>query len=248
MNSQLKYLLVIIGLLVHLQASADSATRTKGKSQTVEITDILDINDLQDAVPVSSTTQRKSLSTWTTYTEYEDITDVSNLKKSARQQKRNEYYENSGFISLSYLGIGVSYSTLDTAIYMSFSTMDLRVGMFGLSPLAFEFSVEPFERRFSYNPSIRVNFPLTDGLSLAPYAGVAVDASYICSRISPKYDYDINRDFYVNGTLGLAVNFSIFKHVPMDWKIELRYPIYERANYGLLFTVQFYMGGAFDRR
>jgi hypothetical protein len=135
---------------------------------------------------------------------------------------------------------------------MTISLLDFRSGLFGMSPLAVEMAVTPHLSHFVYKPAVKLYLPLANCLSIVAYAGVLVDASYLGTCIWRDYEYVYNRDFFLNGYCGVAVNLSALRRMPMEVKLEYRFPVpqlsySEYYSSGLYLSAQLYLGSAFRR-
>jgi len=182
-------------------------------------------------------------------------TEARQERYRARQQRRAELNNGSTFIEryldysgYSYMGIasfGYTFSCADNRHLLTASVIDYRYTLLGVSPLAVEMAVTPFDTRVAYKPTVRIYIPALKYLSVVPYAGTAVDISGI-GKISPKYDYDKERDFYVNVIAGVAVNCSFLKYVTVELKAEYRHPMVSPTRHltgqGFYISTQIYLG------
>lgn len=165
----------------------------------------------------------------------------------------NRYFNRSGFSSLSYLSLGYTYSFMDGHHLVNASLLDFRASLVGASLLNVEMSVSPFNKRFAYKPAIRIYIPVLPYLSLVPYGGAEIDASYIGQYLDHNYTYDKTTDFYINAVGGVALNLTAAKHVPMEIKVEYRHPVLEGTNgalhsKGIYIGAQIYFGSVFKKR
>lgn len=176
-------------------------------------------------------------------------TDKSPVKESLRQR----YFNYSGRGSLSILSVGGTYSFMDTTHHVTVSLLDFRTGMFGMSPLAVEFAVGPFKNRVVYKPSVRLYVPVAKCISIAPYAGVLVDVSYLGRYVLPDFDYVHERDFFMNAYAGVAIQLSAIRRMPLELKVEYRHPL-ESISYlefyprGVYMSAQLYLGRTFPKQ
>jgi hypothetical protein len=157
------------------------------------------------------------------------------------------YYDYSGRSSLAFISLGATYSFVDERVLMTASILDFRAGLFGMSPLAVEMSVYPFQTYVAYKPAVRLYIPLAKNFAVAPYGGVLVDAS---SLFMPRDAYVFERDFYMNGYAGLALHLSALRRLPMELTAEYRFPIKqltysERYLPGIYVSAHFYLGRSF---
>ncbi len=165
----------------------------------------------------------------------------------------NRYFNRSGFSSLSYLSLGYTYSFMDGHHLVNASILDFRASLVGASLLNVEMAVSPFNKRFAYKPSIRIYIPVAPCLSLVPYGGAEIDASYVGQYLDKNYTYDETTDFYINAVGGVALNLTAAKHVPMEIKVEYRHPVLERTNgalhmKGIYLGAQIYFGSVFKKK
>jgi hypothetical protein len=201
-----------------------------------------------DQTKSSSNTLNTFNTTKTTKTTNNSTTN----KLTSKTSLRDRYYTYSGRSTLSYLGLGCTYSFADTVHLMTISLLDFRSGLFGMSPLAVEMAVTPHLSHFVYKPAVKLYLPLANCLSIVAYAGVLVDASYLGTCIWRDYEYVYNRDFFLNGYCGVAVNLSALRRMPMEVKLEYRFPVpqlsySEYYSSGLYLSAQLYLGSAFRR-
>jgi hypothetical protein len=201
-----------------------------------------------DQTKSSSNTLNTFNTTKTTKTTNNSTTN----KLTSKTSLRDRYYTYSGRSTLSYLGLGCTYSFADTVHLMTISLLDFRSGLFGMSPLAVEMAVTPHLSHFVYKPAVKLYLPLANCLSVVAYAGVLVDASYLGTCIWRDYEYVYNRDFFLNGYCGVAVNLSALRRMPMEVKLEYRFPVpqlsySEYYSSGLYLSAQLYLGSAFRR-
>ncbi len=192
----------------------------------------------------SYTTSRTS-STSTTTSSSKTSSSSSNTGDKSTLLKR--YYDYSGRSSLAFISLGATYSFVDERVLMTASILDFRAGLFGMSPLAVEMSVYPFQTYVAYKPAVRLYIPLAKNFAVAPYGGVLVDAS---SLFMPRDAYVFERDFYMNGYAGLALHLSALRRLPMELTAEYRFPIKqltysERYLPGIYVSAHFYLGRSF---
>jgi hypothetical protein len=192
----------------------------------------------------SYTTNRTS-STSTATSSSKTSSSSSNTGDKSTLLKR--YYDYSGRSSLAYISLGATYSFVDQRVLMTASILDFRAGLFGMSPLAVEMSVYPFQTYVAYKPAVRLYIPLAKNFAVAPYGGVLVDAS---SLFMPRDAYVFERDFYMNGYAGLALHLSALRRLPMELTAEYRFPIKqltysERYLPGIYVSAHFYLGRSF---
>ena len=135
------------------------------------------------------------------------------------------FYDYSGKHAINVFSVGYTYSCIDNSHLINASLLDFRTTLFGASLLNTELSVSPFNKRFSYKPQVRVYVPIVKCLSVVPYGGAEIDASYLGKYLDKNYSYDPKNDFYVNVIGGVALNLSAAKHVPMEIKVEYRHPV-----------------------
>ena len=137
----------------------------------------------------------------------------------------SRYYDYSGKSSLSIFSAGYTYSLVDGRHLVNASLLDFRIRMFGLSPLAAEFSVSPLDARVAYKPSIRLHVPVYKWLAVTPYVGTAIDASYMGTLLVKRYDFQKERDFYVSLITGVSLFVTAARNVPLELKVEYRHPL-----------------------
>lgn len=195
------------------------------------------------AVPAPDSDSKSVVQPTPTHRFAQPETATAKPKKSSYLQR---YFDHSGKHMLSFLSVGYSYSFWDKHHLLNLSVLDFRATLFGASLLNAEFAIRPFDKRFSYKPEIRVYVPITASISVVPYGGVVVDASYLGQLMSKSYQYNLNTDFYVNIVGGVAFNFSGVAHVPLEIKAEYRYrllpgTIDPTAYSGFYIGVQLYM-------
>ena len=182
---------------------------------------------------------------------------ATRTKSSAGQEGKNgnsflsRYYEHSGSKSLSYFSAGYTYSFFDGRHLVSASLLDFRIKMFGMSPLCAEMSVSPLDVRVAYKPAVRLHIPVTKWMAVTPYAGAAVDMSYLGTLVKKGYDFNKERDFYVSVTSGVSLYITAAKHVPLEIKAEYRHPVVTPSSgafnsQGIYLAAQIYFGSVFD--
>lgn len=137
----------------------------------------------------------------------------------------SHYYDYSGKSSLSIFSAGYTYSLVDGRHLVNASLLDFRIRMFGMSPLAAEFSVSPLDARVAYKPSVRLHIPVIKWIAVTPYVGTAVDVSYLGTLLIRGYDYQKSRDFYVSLITGVSLFVTAARNVPFEVKVEYRYPL-----------------------
>ena len=165
----------------------------------------------------------------------------------------DRYFEHSGYHTLSYISVGYTYSFMNMHHLMTFSILDFRTTLLGISPLSTELSISPLDTRVAYKPTVRIYIPVAKYCAVVPYGGAAVDISGIGKVFSQTYDYQSARDFYASAIAGVAVNFSAAKHVPAEIKVEYRHPIVVPTGgtispQGVYLGAQIYVGSTFDKK
>ena len=161
------------------------------------------------------------------------------------------YFDRSGRSMLSYLSVGYMYSCAVRRHLLQLAVLDFRTTLFGASLLNAEFAISPFDRRFSYNPELRIYVPVTKELTVAPYGGASVDASYLAKMLVRSYSYNLYSDFYVNAVFGVAINFSGASSFPVEFKAEYRrrvlpYNVNPSLHSGFYIGAKLYMGQTFN--
>lgn len=174
-------------------------------------------------------------------------------KKDHSDSWVNRYFNRSGYSSLSYLSVGYMYSCMDGHHLVNASILDFRATLIGFSLLNVEMAVSPFNKRFAYKPALRIYIPVYKYLSVVPYGGAEIDASYIGKYFDKNYTYDETKDFYINAVGGVALNLTAARHVPMEIKVEYRHALLERANgalspKGIYVGAQIYFGSVFKKK
>lgn len=174
-------------------------------------------------------------------------------KKDHSDSWVNRYFNRSGYSSLSYLSVGYMYSCMDGHHLVNASILDFRATLIGFSLLNVEMAVSPFNKRFAYKPAFRIYIPVYKYLSVVPYGGAEIDASYIGKYFDKNYTYDETKDFYINAVGGVALNLTAARHVPMEIKVEYRHALLERANgalspKGIYVGAQIYFGSFFNKK
>lgn len=177
----------------------------------------------------------------------------SPMKENHSSSWLNRFYDYSGFSSLSYISAGYMYSCMDGSHLVNASLLDFRASLFSASLLNVEMAVSPFNKRFAYKPNIRIYIPIAKCLSLVPYGGAEIDASYIGKYFDKNYAYDVDNDFYINAVGGIALNLTAARHVPIEIKVEYRHPVLERTagalnTKGVYVGAQIYFGSVFEKR
>lgn len=191
--------------------------------------------------------------------------------ESERNQWLPYYYSYSGKSFISVISAGYSYwfsPILDaphigegysfdkenlefprTHHVINLSTLDFRVGIFGMTPLGFEFGVGPLSQWVGYKPSVRLYFPIGKMMAIVPYGGLSADVTYLRTKVDKKYNYIKNNDFYLSAHAGLAINFSGLSHFPMEIKAEYRHPLVNDQIQGPSFVLgaQLYIGKPLGR-
>lgn len=170
-----------------------------------------------------------------------------------KEPLRKRFYNYSGYSSLSYLSVGYTYSFIDKHHLITTSLFDFRAALFGMSPLAVEFSVSPLQKKLIYKPSVRVYIPIAKCLSIAPYIGLLVDASYLGKYVNESYEYNYESDFFMDMYAGLALHLTAAKNVPIEVKAEYRHPIKKAMQgdfypQGIYVSTQMYIGSIFNKR
>ena len=177
-------------------------------------------------------------------------------KKPEKQHKPNVYdkfFDHSGFYSLSYLSVGYMYYFMGQEHHVNASILDFRLSVVGVSPLCVELCANPWQDRVTYKPTVQVYFPVAKCFSLVPYAGVAVDASYVGTFFNKNYAYDKDKDFYIAAVGGLALDLSAMRHVPIQVKLEYRHPLVQPVSgttnlTGLYLGAQIKFGSIWDKK
>lgn len=137
----------------------------------------------------------------------------------------DRYFGQSGKYSVSFVSVGYTHSFADHRHMLSLSLFDFRFGLFGISPLCAEMSVNPWDTRAAYKPSLKLFVPVNKQLAITPYAGAAADISRRVKYINPAYNYDAQRDFYLSAIAGVSLYITAAKRVPLELKLEYRHPI-----------------------
>lgn len=177
-------------------------------------------------------------------------------KKPEKEHKPNVYdkfFDHSGFYSLSYLSVGYMYYFMGQEHRVNASILDFRLSVVGVSPLCVELCANPWQDRVTYKPTVQVYFPVAKCFSLVPYAGVAVDASYVGTFFNKNYAYDKDKDFYIAAVGGLALDLSAMRHVPIQVKLEYRHPLVQPVSgttnlTGLYLGAQIKFGSIWDKK
>jgi hypothetical protein len=187
-----------------------------------------------------------------------DLKKVKQKKEEKKQKvhKPNVYdkfFDYSGMYALRYFSAGYMYYFIGQQHLVNASILDFRLSVVGVSPLCVEMSISPWDTRVTYKPSLQIYFPVAKCFSLVPYAGVAVDASYIGPFFNKNYVYDKDKDFHMAAIGGIALDLSAMKHVPIQVKVEYRHPLIEpvigSTNLtGLYLGAQIQFGSIFDKK
>lgn len=141
----------------------------------------------------------------------------------------DKYFEYSGFHSISYINAGYMYYFIGQKHVIDFSTLDFRLSVVGVKPLGVELCVSPWDTRVTYKPSVQIYFPVAKCFALVPYAGLAVDASYVGTYFNKNYVYDKSQDFYMAAIGGIALHLTGSSSgkglISFAVKLEYRHPL-----------------------
>lgn len=187
---------------------------------------------------------------------------VVRTKDSYYVRKRNvydRYFDYNGMFSLYYFGFGYTHYFIGNQHILNASTLDFRLSVVGVSPLNVELCVGPWSNRVTYKPTVQLYFPVANRFAVVPYAGVAVDASWVGTIFDKNYVYDKPKDFYMAAVGGLALNLTGSKQengkgqVSFVIKLEYRHPLIQpevgtKELTGLYLGAQFNIGSRFDQK
>lgn len=187
---------------------------------------------------------------------------VVRTKDSYYVRKRNvydRYFDYNGMFSLYYFGFGYTHYFIENQHILNASTLDFRLSVVGVSPLNVELCVGPWSNRVTYKPTVQLYFPVANRFAVVPYAGVAVDASWVGTIFDKNYVYDKPKDFYMAAVGGLALNLTGSKQengkgqVSFVIKLEYRHPLIQpevgtKELTGLYLGAQFNIGSRFDQK
>ena len=179
--------------------------------------------------------------------------------KKPKEHKPNVYdkfFAYSGMYSLSYLNAGYMYYPTGQKHLIDFSTLDFRLAVVGVKPLGVELCLSPFDTRVTYKPSVQIYFPVAKWFSIVPYAGLAVDASYVGTFFDKNYEYDKSKDFYMGAIGGIALNLTAIGsggHFSFALKMEYRHPLIQpevgtKELTGLYLGAQIQVGSIFKKK
>lgn len=152
--------------------------------------------------------------------------------KEQRPRLSQRYMNYSGKSSLTILELGYTYDLVDNMHIVEGGILDFRYKYWGMSLLNVELGivkdasdkvgVTPW---VGYKPSMHFYIPLAKCLALSPYGGASIDCTYLGQYLVKNYEWDKEKNFYVDVFGGLGFYLTGVPAVPLEIRAEYRYPV-----------------------
>lgn len=152
---------------------------------------------------------------------------------TSRPSLPQRYLDYSGVSSLNIVNLGYTYSFKDNMHMIEAGIVSFRYMWFGMSLINFEMGFIKDEttgkptlsKWVGYKPSIQFYAPIAKCLSLSPYVGTSVDCTYLGKYLVKNYEYEKDKNFFVDVIGGLSLYMTFVPQVPIEVRAEYRYPV-----------------------
>ncbi len=166
-----------------------------------------------------------------------------------RPRLPQRYLNYSGVSSLNIVNLGYTYSFKDNMHMIEIGALSFRYMWFGMSILNFEMGFVEDENTgkptlskwVGYKPSIQFYAPISKCLSISPYVGTSVDCTYLGKYLVKGYEYEKDKNFFVDVIGGVSLYMTFVPQVPIEIRAEYRYPAIQNTRDPL--SEGFYISG-----